>query len=196
MPTSFKQSAVRQLYHNSGGGVGGAPQDWWDFCMEPAVWHKWGAPRIVLNRQTEQSAYQVSASARGSTLFIPPPPTPLFHNILFYLCRGEGRVTIVQVWLRRCHVYCFKQVLLWFGVTYNVLRGAPNTGHRSVDPSVLRLPCEGSERSEMFVFVRRYLSGEKGYKERLNMRRRTNNVKETSRWRRQNGQGRPVRIGN
>jgi len=66
-------------------------------------------------------------------------------------------------------------------VTYNVLRGAPNTGHRSVDPSVLRLPCEGSERSEMFVFVRRYLSGEKGYKERLNMRRRTNNVKETSR---------------
>jgi len=48
-----------------------------------------GAPKIVFDRH--QSAYQVSASAKGSTLFISPPPLSTTSYFTCLLLRTEGR---------------------------------------------------------------------------------------------------------
>ena len=80
-----------------GGGDRGAPAGLVKFLYGPAVWYKWGAPRIVFDRQTDSRPHTRCRPLLEVLRFLFPP----LPNILFYLPlakgRGEGRVTIMQV---------------------------------------------------------------------------------------------------
>jgi hypothetical protein len=79
----------------------------------------------------------------------------------------------MQVWLPCCHIYCFKQVLLWFGLMCNVCCDTPNKVDMSMDPfSGTTAVWWVKEAKCLSFFFRRHLSEKEEYKERHDVRGR------------------------